>query len=275
MDFYASIQGNKKDEIIKLSKIEECESPERNQNMKLQEQNASLRETVTALSQNCQKADEMMRQQAQLHAKAAAQLQQHNVSLKETMDALSLSCKANEDKILLQKQLHSDQLQTLRSSDNTLKERCQSLAAFAEQHRLTSLRHEEKHKGLTQELQSMAKVQMQSEAASIEFKRLQSSIKTRDRETQILNDNLQSLQNNIETLQCSMQSLKQEHETAIKTLGQKLEVASAKLQSAHTLLKASPDSNNHNSITKHTLKSLKSSVEVMQLAYAHGSSDSM
>jgi chromosome segregation ATPase len=286
MDFYASIQQGEKKEI-KLSRIDEhCENQEKPEKLqfnqehasavrRLQEHNANLQETVTALAQNCQKADDMMKQQAKLHAKASAQLQQHNSSLKETVETLTLSCKENEEKILLQTQLHTDQLRTLQSRDRTLKERCQSLAAFAEQHRLASMRHEEKHKSLAKDLQSMAAVQVSSEAMASEVKRLESNLKGKEREVVSLNTNVQSLQHKLETLQSSIQSLKQEHRMEITALGQKLENVSGKLQTAQTLLKASPDNNNNNFITKHALKSLKSSVEVMQLAHARGSSDSM
>ena len=134
------------------------------------------------------------------------------------------------------------------------------------------MRHEEKHKSLAKDLQSMAAVQVSSEAMASEVKRLESNLKGKEREVVSLNTNVQSLQHKLETLQSSIQS--QEHRMEITALGQKLENVSGK-QTAQTLLKASPDNNNNNFITKHALKSLKSSVEVMQLAHARGSSDSM
>ena len=186
-------------------------------------------------------------------------LQQQNSSLMETIDTLTTSAQATQEelreKVKLQAQLHADHIKTLQVKDRTLTERCQTLAAFAEQHRLASLKHEQKHKSLTQELQSMAAVQVSGEGrhrtAMEEVKRLESVVKAKDKD-------VRSLQENISALQGSMQSLK----TELSQKNQKLDAVSGRLQQVVDA-------------TTHSLQSLKSSAEVMQLAHASGGADSM
>ena len=199
-------------------------------------------------------------------------LQQQNSGLKDTIDTLTKSAQSTQEelkeKVKLQAQLHADHIKTLQVKDRTLTERCQTLAAFAEQHRLASLKHEQKHKSLTQELQSMAAVQVSGEGrhrtAMEEVKRLESAVKSKDKD-------VRSLQENISALQGSMQSLK----TELSQKNQKLDSVSGRLQQMGALLRASPYSSKGNEATTHSLQSLKSSAEVMQLAHASGGADSM
>ena len=219
-----------------------------------------------------QRVDALMEHTAKLQ-KHNTTLQQQNSSLKDTIHTLTKSNQSTEEelreRVKLQAQLHADQLKTLQVKDRTLTERCQTLAAFAEQHRLAGLKHEQKNKSLTQELQSMAAVQVAGEGrhrtAMEEVKRLESTVKSRDKDVLSLQENIISLQSNI-------QILKQEHH-------QKLECVSGRLEKARALLKASPYSAHAPHTTSDSLKSsldaLKSSAEVMKLAHTHGGVDSM
>ena len=292
MDFYSTVNNNNsaslQEQNTKLlehnSKLQEQTLKLHEHNAKLQQQakvlqqqNTNLNESVSSLSKICQvsnenlnakaaentKLAESMKQHAQLGAKVA-QLQQHNTSLKETVSTMSQSCQAAEGKLKLQTQLHNDQILTLNSKDSTLTERCKTLAAFAEQHRLSSLRHEQKHTALSKELQTMAAVQVAVESSKEELKRLQCSLKSRDKDVQSLQENIHSLQTNVQTLKQSISTLKEEHST-------NLQAVSDRLQTAVKLLKAYP---NQESSKTRIMGSLKSSAEVMQLAHT-GSVDSM
>ena len=247
----------------KVLKLQEHNSKLQQQAAMLQQHKINLSESVTSLSKICQASEEKLKQHAELSSKVI-QLQQHNTSLKETVSTLKESCQAAEGKLKLQSQLHNDQLMTLNSKDNTLTERCKSLAVFAEQNRLASLRHEQKHKNLAKELQSMAAVQVAGESSKEEIKRLQSNLKSREKDVQSLQGTINSLQVNVQALKQSIQSLKEEHSI-------KLQDVSGKLQAAVKLLKSYPDQEDSKS---RIMGSLKSSAEVMKLAHT-SSVDSM
>lgn len=186
-------------------------------------------------------------------------LQQQNSSLKDTIHTLSKSAQSTEEelreRVKLQAQLHADQLKTLQVKDRTLTERCQTLAAFAEQHRLASLKHEQRHKSLTQELQSMAAVQVAGEGrhktALQEVVRLKGVVESKDKDVRSLQENIHALQSSLKTV-------------------------SGRLRDVGTLLKASPYTNiGHTCKHDTVLQSLKSSAEVMKLAHTRGGVDSM
>jgi chromosome segregation ATPase len=264
MDFYSTMQGNN------------------NTNLKsLNSSNTPSKSVMTSIAEDTeagihgrmqqQRVDALMEHSAKLQ-KHNTTLQQQNSSLKDAIDTLTKSAQATEgelrEKVKLQAQLHADHIKTLQVKDRTLTERCQTLSAFAEQHRLASLKHEQKHKSLTQELQSMAAVQVAGEGrhrtAMEEVKRLQSAVKSKDQE-------MRSMQQGISDLQADMRTLK----TELQQKDQKLDCLSGRLQQLGALLKASPYSATSNDTTAHSLQSLKSSAEVMQLAHANGGVDSM
>lgn len=165
-------------------------------------------------------------------------LQTQNTDLKDTVDTLTKSFEAAQEKLKLQAQLHADQLRTLQAKDKVLTERCQSTAAFAEQHRLASLKLEQQHKSLQQDLQSMAEVQAQGESRQAkEIKRLESSLKSKE----------------------------QEH----KQLSKNFESVSGRLEAAKELLRSCPQ------IPQEGIHVLKSSAEVLQLTHSKGGVESM
>ena len=203
----------------------------------------------------------LMQQNAKLH-KLNTTLQVHNCNLRDTVNELNKANTAMQERhrenTQLQTQLHADYLRKNEVKESTLTERCKSMAAFAEQHRLASAKHEQKHKNLAKELQNMAAVQVATEGrhqtAMEEVKRLQSMLESKTRDAKSLQDNLHSLQSDLQTL-------KQTNRTV-----------SGRLQKAIGLLQDSP----HQSKTLQSLESrLESSAEVMELAHARGSTDSM
>ena len=266
MDFYSAVNGSTglNEQNIKL---QEHNANLQQQVAKIQQQNNGLSDSMASLSKIYQASEEKLKHHAQLSSNLNSKvekLQQHNSTLKDTVNTLTESCQATEEKMKLQAQLHNDQVLTLSSKDRTLTERCKSLAAFAEQHRLACQRHEQKHKSLSKELQSMAAV-VAGESSKEDVKRLQSNLKARDKEVQSLQENIHSLQTNVQTLKQSIQSLKEEHNS-------KMESVSGRLQAAVKLLKSFPDQ--EDSKTR-IMGSLKSSAEIMQLAHTSGGVDSM
>ena len=253
MDFYSTVSGT--------TSLHE-------QNVKLQQNHSGLAESVSSLSKICKDSDEKLRKHAQLNLDLSSKvekLQLHNSSLKDTVNSLTVSCKATEEKLKLQSQLHNDQVLTMNCKDRTLTERCKSLAALAEQHRLACMRHEEKHKNLSKELQSMAAVVAGEGGNKEELQRLQSSLRSKDKDMLSLQQNIHSLQTNVQTLKQNMQSLKEEHDS-------KMESVSGRLQAAVKLLKSFPEQQDAKS---RIMGSLKSSAEVMQLAHTSGGIDCM
>lgn len=225
------------------------------QHEKLKQHLAAMSETVRVLGdQSCHTTK--MAQQAQdskldilsKHTK----LQEQCKGLKDTVEVLNRNFEAANEKLFLQNQLHENKLRTMEAAHNTLKERCKAMATSTEQHRLSHLKMELQNKSMTNDIERLTELHA-------------SAVQAKDSE-------VHSLQSKLSKLESDFTKLKTTHETKIESHSIEAKRLRAKIQATESLLKAHPIDSSQNTKTKNILSS---SAEILELAHANGSVDSM
>lgn len=225
------------------------------QHEKLKQHLAAMSETVRVLGdQSCQTTK--VAQQAQdskldilsKHTK----LQEQCKGLKDTVEVLNRNFEAANEKLFLQNQLHENKLRTMEAAHNTLKERCKAMAASTEQHRLSHLKMELRNKSMTNDIERLTELHA-------------SAVRAKDSE-------VHSLQSKLSKLESDFTKLKTTHTAKIESHAVEAKRLQAKIQAAESILKAHPIDPSQTTKTKSILSS---SAEILELAHANGSVDSM
>jgi chromosome segregation ATPase len=184
-------QDMKLDMVNQCAKLHEQLQLENNSKSELSIRNTNLQEQV-------KQANGM---NSELNKQNTTLKEQLN-GLKDAVEAMSLKCKAAEDKLLLQSQLHSDKLRLLEVSQNTLKDRCRTIAVTAEQHRMSNVSLEERHKSMSKDMNLLTVGHMEAiKNKDNDLKQLQSALSSRTDEVNHLQNLLYSKENDFSRIQ--------------------------------------------------------------------------
>lgn len=238
------------------------------QHEKLKQHLAAMSETVRVLGSQSSHTTKVA-QQAQdskldLLAKHT-KLQEQCKGLKDTVETLNRSFESANEKLFLQNQLHENKLRTIEATHNTLKERCKAMAVTAEQHRLASLQLEVRNKSMTKDIEAITELHA-------------SALRAKDKEVQTLQSKLSKLESDFTKVRITHARLQSDADE-VPSLKAKIESHAleakrlqTKIQAAESLLKAHPIDPNQSAKAKNILAS---SAEILELAHANGSVESM
>lgn len=165
-------------------------------------------------------------------------LQEQYKALKDTVEALSRNCESADEKLLLQKQLHENKIRTIEATHNTLKDRCTSMAVSAEQHRLANLQLEVRNKSMTKDIESLAALhstkEKEAQTLQTNLSKLQSKIDTHKEQIKLVQseftNKLQARDSEIASLKSKIES----HVIEARRLQSKIQAAEGLLK-AHPL----------------------------------------